>query len=107
MFWKKLGIILLILILPVLAKWHFDSKDIGRMLIFSMDKKPVITKTKDDLFGTEVEKTEWKDGFWLGLLPNDDSISIKAVIGVAPISGILIVLSTFSFYKYYRFKKGS
>ncbi len=103
--WKILTYISLFLILPLLFKWYVDSKDFGKAIIFSMDKKPVVTKSVDPLFGTETTKTEWKSGFWLGLLPNDDSLSFNALIGVLPIGGFLIVVGGFGIFMNYRQKK--
>lgn len=75
----------------IIGKWIYDCIDYGEILIFSREKKAVVTKTIDELFGTEVEATEWIDGFWLGLLPGEDKISINILLGVAPLSAIVII----------------
>lgn len=75
----------------IISKWIHDCIDYGEILIFSREKKAVVTKTIDELFGTEVETTEWIDGFWLGLLPGEDKISINILLGVAPLSAIVII----------------
>ena len=103
--WKIITYISLLLIIPLLLKWYVDCKDLGETIIFSKDGKQVVTKTVDPLFGTETTKTEWKKGFWLGLLPNDDSISLNALIGVLPIGGFLVVVAGFGIFMNYRQKK--
>ncbi|TAL69438.1 MAG: hypothetical protein EPN82_06280 [Bacteroidetes bacterium] len=103
--WKFVSYISFLLILPLLFRWYVDCKDLGETIIFSKDKKPVVTKTVDPLFGTETTKTVWKSGFWLGLLPNDDSFSYKALIGVAPIFGFLFVVGGLSTFMHYKHKK--
>jgi hypothetical protein len=103
--WKILTYISLILITALLVKWYSDSNDYGETIIFSKDKKPVVTKSNDPLFGTETSKTEWKDGFWLGLLPNDDSFSSTTFFAVVPIGGILIVIGAFGIFLNHRQKK--
>lgn len=94
------GIIISILV------WVIDSNDYGEVLIFSKDQKPVVKIVEDELFGTETKETEWIEGFWLGLLPPDDSISLKAFAGAVPISSVFIIISFITFLiKKKRIKK--
>ncbi len=86
---KTIIVISLLLIAIVIGKWIFDSIDYNETLIFSREKKAIVTKSTDDLFGTEVETTEWVDGFWLGLLPGEDKISSGILFGVVPIASII------------------
>lgn len=103
--WKILTYISLILIIVLLYKWYSDSNDYGETIIFSKDKKPVITKVADPLFGTETTKTEWKEGFWLGLLPNDDTFALSIIYSVVPLGGLLIFIGAFGVFMNHRQKK--
>lgn len=95
--WKiVMGIALLALIL-VIGKWLMDSKSYGQLLMFSKDKKEIVTIVKDDLFGTEVKKSDWQKGFWFGLLPSDDAISYKIFVGALPLSLIFILSFVLAF----------
>lgn len=88
--WKIFSIISFILIIPLAVIWLMDSNDYGELLIFSRDSKITEEKVFDELLGTETIETHEEDGFWLGLMPADDSISLKALAAVIPISGIFI-----------------
>lgn len=108
MFWKYLSIISLLLVIPVIILWLSDSNDFGRTLIYSMEQKEIKTEEFDPIFGQKLEKTEIQKGFWLGLLPPTDQISLKIFLGVIPLSSTLIVISVFSFImlKINKKKKG-
>ncbi|MCX7736385.1 MAG: hypothetical protein N2319_06695 [Candidatus Kapabacteria bacterium] len=95
MLWKYLSIISLILVLPVIVLWLSDSNDYGRMLIYSMEQKEIKTEEFDPIFGQKFEKTEIQKGFWLGLLPPTDQISLKMFLGVIPLSSTFIAISVF------------
>ena len=90
--WKIFSIVCFVLILPVLGKWYLNSKDYGQTLMFSRDKKEIITIAKDDLFGNEAQKMEWKEGFWLGLMPPTNQFSLQLFFGVVPLGAVLSVL---------------
>lgn len=100
--WKTVSIIALILIIPFVAVWLVQGRN-----IYTKDKKQVITKTKDEIFGTESEKIEWVDEFQLGLLPGVDDLSPKLLASVAVPSGILIAISLFGFFMDYKQKHQS
>jgi hypothetical protein len=102
---KILAIVLFLGFIIVTAFWIFDSVNYGEMLVFSRDKKPVITEVKDELFGTVVQKTEYKEGFWLGLMPGDDTVSLKALIGAIPLGGGFLALALTSLFIDNRLKK--
>jgi hypothetical protein len=102
---KVLSIGFFLGVVIVLAVWIFDSVNYGEMLVFSRDKKPVVTKVKDELFGTEVQKTEYVEGFWLGLMPGDDSVSFKALVGALPLGGGFLALALASLFIDKRLKK--
>ncbi len=103
--WKLLSIISFILIIPVITIWLLHSKDYGEILVFSRDSKINKEKVYDELLGTETIKTSEEEGFWLGLLPPDDSVSLKAAAGAVPISGILLFLGILGIFMNYRKKK--
>ena len=105
MFWKILIYVSIAAILAVFLIWIIDSKDYGEPLIFSKDKKPVVTVVKDELFGNNSQKIDWKDGYWMGLLPGEDRISIKALMSVAPLTGIFIVMMLISIFMNFKRKK--
>lgn len=94
---KTLIYISVIAILTIVGKWIYDSSNYGETLIFSMDKKAITVIEEDELFGNKTETTEWEDGFWLGLLPADNSISLKTLIGVLPLSSIFIIIIVITF----------
>jgi hypothetical protein len=102
---KILSIALFLGFIIVTAVWIFDSVNYGEMLVFSRDKKPVVTEVKDELFGTVVQKTEYKAGFWLGLMPGDDSISLKALVGAIPMGGGFLTLGLLALFIDRRIKK--
>ena len=102
--WKIFSIICFILIIPLLVKWYADSQDYGKTLMFSHEKKEIVTIAKDDLFGNESKKTTWQSGFWLGLLPPTDQISPGIFLGVVPMGSVLIVLGVISLIIYRRNK---
>lgn len=88
---KKIAIICFLLILPLLGKWYLDNQSYGAVNYFTKYQKEVKIVTKDELFGTESVEVKYENGFWLGLLPNDDSISPQLFVAVVPIAGILSV----------------
>jgi len=98
--WKFISITALVLILPLLVVWYSHGKN-----IYTKDKKQVITKVKDDIFGTETEKIEWVDEFQLGLLPGVDNLSPKLLFSVAVPSGLLVCISIIGFYMNMREKR--
>jgi hypothetical protein len=100
MIWKRIGIVSLLLILPVVAKWLYDSNDYGKILIFSQDQKIIEKKSFDELFGTETIQNKTQEGFWFGLLPIEDEVSLIAIVSVMPMSGILVGISFISFIIY-------
>jgi hypothetical protein len=103
--WKKISYTCFLLILPFVLKWYIDCRDLNETIIYSRDKKAIVTKTVDKLFGSEVSETKWVSGFWLGLFPGSDTVSYKSLIGVIPISGFLIVLGGFFQYLNYKSRK--
>ncbi|MBI3258786.1 MAG: hypothetical protein HYZ54_04830 [Ignavibacteriae bacterium] len=100
--WKNVSITALLLIIPFVIVWFVQGKN-----IYTKDKKQVITKTKDEIFGTDTEKIEWVDEFQLGLLPGVDDLSPKLLASVAVPSGILIAVSLFGFFMNYKQKHSS
>lgn len=96
--WKILGYLSLALIVPLLIVWFIDSSDYGETIVFSKEKKPVEVIEVDELFGAETKSTKWVDGFWLGLLPPNDNVSPKIMLGVAPMGSALIVISSIAFF---------
>ncbi len=100
--WKTISITALVLILPLIALWFAQGKN-----IYTKDKKQVVTKVKDEIFGNETEKIEWVEEFQLGLLPGVDDLSPKLILSVAVPSGILVVISLFGFYKDYKQKRAT
>ena len=90
--WKIISYISFFLIFIIVAKWVYDSVDYGSILIFSKDKKAIETKFYDSILGTNVEKTDWKEGYWIGLFPNEVKISIKTILSVLPLSAIFFII---------------
>jgi hypothetical protein len=103
--WKKIGIICFIAIVPFIILWLLDSRDYGTLVMFSREKKPVEVKYVDDIFGTQVTKTEWKQGFWWGLLPPTDNISPRIFLGVVPMSTLFGCMGIASFLIDFRNKR--
>lgn len=62
--------------------WFMHGKN-----IYSKNKIQTVVKTKNEIFGTEEEHIEWKDGFLLGL---DYAV---------PISGLCLMLSGVGVWK--------
>ena len=88
-----------------LGIWIYSSIDYGKSVIFTKYEKPYTVVEKDEMFGTEVEKTKWKEGFWFGLLPPDDRISFQATVGLVPVSGFLFFVMVLEIILL-KFKKG-
>jgi polyisoprenoid-binding protein YceI len=102
--WKVLAVICFVMIIPLLGVWLHDSNDYGSKLFFSKEKKEIVIKVKDDLFGGEVSKTEWQEGFWLGLLPPTDKLSIRIMLGVVPLGSMLLGLGAICLFMNFRQK---
>lgn len=102
---KIITILSIIGILITFSVWGLHSKDFGEMLMFSREKKPVIITETDDLFSTETTKTEWEEGFWLGLLPGDDSVSIDSLKAVVPISGFFVFIIIINYFYYFKLRR--
>ncbi len=102
--WKVLAVICLVMIIPLLGVWLHDSNDYGSKLFFSKEKKEITTTVKDDLFGGNVSKSEWKEGFWLGLLPPTDKLSYRIMLGVVPLGSTLLGLGAICLFIDYRKK---
>lgn len=88
MFWKVLIAAAVLAILVGGGVWISDG-----MQFFTKDREPIVTVTKDPLFGTETESTTWVETFRLGLLPDDAAItaihrSYGFILGV---SGAVII----------------
>lgn len=98
--WKTISITALVLILPLIAVWFAQGKN-----VYTKDKKQVVTKVKDEIFGNETEKIEWVEEFQLGLLPGVDDLSPKLFLSVAVPSGILVAIALFGFYMDYKQKR--
>lgn len=96
--WKILGLIFFSMALIVVVIWIFHSIDYGDILIFSRDAKLVEVTKVDELFGTETTEIQRTDGFWLGLLPSVDNVSIKTLGAVAPLAGITVFLGIVSLF---------
>lgn len=103
--WNIFSIVAFVLIIPLLVKWYADSEDYGQSLIYSRDSKTIETKSYDDLLETEVTETKTEEGFWFGLLPATDQVSLKAMIAVVPIGGVLFVLGAFGIFMHIRKKR--
>lgn len=103
--WNILAAVCLLGFALILTKWILDSKEFGRVLMFSREQKEIVVKEKDELFGTEIIKSEWKKGFWLGLLPPTDKISPSIILGVVPLSLISLGLSGGFYFIGYKNKK--
>ena len=103
--WKIFSIISLVLIIPLTIIWLIDSKDYGELLIFSRDSKITEVKVYDELLGTETVETQEEDGFWLGLMPADDTLSLKALAAVVPLGGIFIASGFLGMIIHLRKKK--
>lgn len=91
--WKVLIVISVIAIISLSAWWAKDGYQ-----FYTKDKIEVITKVKDDIFGVEVEKSEWVDKFRIGVLPDDPHPSGIYRSLLFPVS-ILVVTTLFSWYK--------
>lgn len=88
MIWKILIGVAITAIVVGGAVWINDG-----MQFFTKDREPIVTVTKDELFGTETESTTWVESFRLGLLPDDAAItavhrSYGFILGV---SGAVII----------------
>ncbi len=105
--WNIFSIIAFVLIVPLIVKWYADSSDYGQSLIYSRDSKTIETKSYDDLLGTEVTEMKTEEGFWLGLLPATDQVSLKAMIAVVPLGGILFAAGAFGLFMHIRKRKKS
>ncbi len=92
--WKSVSILSLLLIVPLVAVWLVQGRN-----IYTKDKVQVVTKVKDEIFGGETEKIEWVDKFQLGLLPGVDEPSPKILLSVSVPSGLLVVVALFGFWK--------
>lgn len=68
--------------------WFADG-----MQIYTKDKREVITKEVDPLFGSTVEKREFVEDFQLGLLPGDDEDVSKMFLSLGVSGGALLALS--------------
>ncbi len=95
---KIIIIIPSVLLMIIVGIWIYDSLNYGEFLVFSREKKAVVKETVDELFGTEIKITEWTDGFWLGLLPGEDKFNINILLGVIPLSAIVIIGSLIIFF---------
>lgn len=103
--WNIFSIVAFVLIVPLIVKWYSDSGDYGQSLIYSRDSKIIEIKKFDDLLGTEVTEMKTEEGFWLGLLPATDQVSLKAMIAVVPLGGILFVAGAFGVFMQIRKKR--
>ena len=65
MIWKALIALSVIAIIVGGIVWVADGTH-----IYTKDREKIVTVVKDELFGTETEKVEWKENFQLGLLPD-------------------------------------
>ena len=72
---------------------------------YTKDKRQVITKVKDEIFGTETEKIEWVEDFQLGLLPGDDQSIPKAFLSVAVPGSIMAAVAAGGFLMGRRTKR--
>ena len=97
--WKAVSILSLLLIVPLVAMWLVQGRN-----IYTKDKVQVVTKVKDEIFGGESEKIEWVDKFQLGLLPGVDEPSPKVLLSVSVPSGILVAIAIFGLWKDKRSK---
>lgn len=86
-----LFIVSTLLLAILLGTWLFQGGE-----IYTKDKRQVIIKTKDEIFGIETEKIEWIDDFRLGLLPGGESLG-SIFICVAVPGGILATMATIAF----------
>ena len=82
----------------MITLWIIDSYDYGNLLMFSKDTKILETKSYDELFGTEIIKTQTSKGFWLGLLPADNSLSFKPFVAVVPLISFLILIRIITYF---------
>jgi hypothetical protein len=103
--WNIFSIIAFVLIIPLFVKWYADSEDYGQKLIYSRDSKTIETKKHDDLLDTDVTESKTTEGFWMGLLPGTDAVSLKAMIAVVPLGGVLFVLGSFGIFMHIRKKR--
>ena len=103
--YKITAIIFLALIALVLAKWLYDNNRYGSVNLITKYQRPVVTKKVDEMFGTTTEKTTYQDGFWLGLLPDDDRLSARMLVGVLPLSFIFVLVSGVNFVVYIKKRK--
>ena len=103
--WLKLFYLSLIAMLLVIGVWIYYSIDYGEFIIFSRDRKAIEKTEMDPLFGVETTQTEWVEGFWFGLLPGDDTFSIKTFFAAVPIGSFFLFLAVLSLFMNFRRRK--
>lgn len=91
--WNALIILCLTGIIIMFSWWFKDGQQ-----IYTKDKREIVTKEVDPIFGTTVEKREFVDDFQLGLLPGDDESIINAFKSASVPSSFCVALSIFSFF---------
>jgi hypothetical protein len=91
--WQAMALICLSGIIILAGWWLKDGKE-----FYSKDKREVITRVKDEIFGGETEKREWVDDFRLGLLPGDPSPAGAMRSALVP-SGALAAIGLLCLFK--------
>lgn len=91
MFWKALFIVSILAPIVALVVWFSHG-----MHVYSKDRAPVVTRTKDPLFGTITTTTEWVDSYNLGLLPGSPEPheifdSVAFVVGASLVVGVVSI----------------
>lgn len=90
--WNIISATALLSIAVLFTLWIFQGGE-----IYTKDKRQIITKTKDEIFGTETETIEWIDDFRLGLLPGDDSIGSLFLCVAVPSGALAAVAAAAAF----------
>lgn len=79
--------------------WFRDGQQ-----IYTKDKREIVIKEVDPLFGTTVEKRDFVDDFQMGLLPGDDESIVNAFKSASVPSSLLAAVTVFSFFMMRREK---
>mgnify|MGYP000075330486 CR=1 FL=1 len=75
--WKSVSILCLLLIVPLVAVWLVQGRN-----IYTKDKVQVVTKRVNPTFGVEEEIIEWKPQFRLGLEYGAPAAALCLAVGV-------------------------
>lgn len=97
--WNLLLFISVCGIVVMFSWWFKDGQQ-----IYTKDKREIVIKEVDPIFGTTVEKRDFVEDFQIGLFPGDDESIINAFKSASVPSSLCVALSFFSFFMMRREK---